>query len=121
MQRFDSRFFMYMEDTDLSYRLHLHKHQNLFVPQAGAIHEWGKGAEGGKIARAWHHHQSVWKYFLKHFQANGFSLIVLPAILIGQFPAGLSASAEEEVADAAQLAIIIAVVSFLLGLVLIHR
>ncbi len=84
MHRFDSRYFMYMEDTDLSYRLHLHKHQNLFVPQAGAIHEWGKGAEGGKIARAWHHHQSVLKYFLK-FQATGFALIVLPAILMVNF------------------------------------
>ncbi|MCM2273125.1 MAG: glycosyltransferase family 2 protein [candidate division Zixibacteria bacterium] len=84
MHRFDSRYFMYMEDTDLCYRLHLHKHQNLFVPRAGAIHEWGKGAEGGKITRAWHHHQSVLKYFLK-FQPTGFALIVLPAILIVNF------------------------------------
>lgn len=84
LQGFDTRYFMYMEDTDLSYRLHLYKHRNLFVPQAGAVHGWGQGAAGGKIFRAWQHHQSVWKYFLK-FQATGFALIVLPAILMLNF------------------------------------
>ncbi|MBK7143173.1 MAG: glycosyltransferase family 2 protein [bacterium] len=84
LKGFDERYFLYMEDTDLSYRVHLHKHQNIFVPQAGAVHGWGRGSTGGKIFRAWHHHQSVWKYFLK-FQATGFALIILPAILMLNF------------------------------------
>ncbi len=84
MRGFDPRFFLYMEDTDLSYRAHLHRHQNLFVSEAGASHGWGRGSGGGKVFRAWHHHQSVWRYFLKH-QATGFALIVLPAILLVNF------------------------------------
>lgn len=81
---FDPNFFLYMEDTDLSYRAYLLKSQNIFVPQAGAVHGWGSGAEGGKVFRAWHHHQSVWRYFLKH-QPTGFALIILPAILMLNF------------------------------------
>ncbi len=84
LKGFDERFFLYMEDTDLSYRAYLHKRQNIFVPEAGAVHGWGSGAEGGKVFRAWHHHQSVWKYFLKH-QPTGFALIILPAILMVNF------------------------------------
>jgi GT2 family glycosyltransferase len=81
---FDRRFFLFMEDTDLCRRLDLAGYHNLFVPQAGAVHAWGQGSRSGKITRAWHHHHSVWRYFLKHFP-NGFSLILLPAILCVNF------------------------------------
>ena len=77
---FDERFFMYMEDTELSCRLNQSGYRNLFVPSAGGVHLWGRGSAGGRIARLWHHHMSVWKYFLKHVP-NGFSVIVLPALL----------------------------------------
>jgi GT2 family glycosyltransferase len=77
---FDARFFMYMEDTDLSQRLFMSGFLNLYVPQAGAIHGWGKGSSAGKLRRAWHHHQSLWRYFLKHYP-TGFSLILLPVLL----------------------------------------
>jgi GT2 family glycosyltransferase len=78
--RFDTRFFMYMEDTDLSLRLHQHGRVNLFVPAAGGIHRWGRGSREGQIRRLWWHHHSVWKYFLKHVP-NGFSVVVLPVLL----------------------------------------
>ncbi|MFZ1684331.1 MAG: glycosyltransferase family 2 protein [Candidatus Zixiibacteriota bacterium] len=77
---FDQRFFLFMEDTDLCRRLSYSGYTNLYVPQAGAEHQWGRGSRTGHIVRAWHHHQSVWRYFLKHYP-NGFSLILLPAIL----------------------------------------
>ncbi len=81
---FDERFFMYMEDTDLSYRLNLLGYSNYFLPQAGGIHLWGKGSSGGHIIRSYHHHLSVWKYFLKHF-SGGFSILFLPIVLFGNF------------------------------------
>ncbi|PWB67665.1 hypothetical protein C3F09_13030 [candidate division GN15 bacterium] len=77
---FDPRFFMYMEDTDLSLRLHYAGYVNLFVPHAGGVHGFGVGSRAGRLKRSWHHHQSVWKYFLKHFP-NGFSLFLLPVLL----------------------------------------
>ncbi len=81
---FDERFFMYMEDTDLSYRLSLLGLSNYFLPQAGGVHLWGKGSSGGRIIRSWYHHLSVWKYFLKHFP-GGFSILFLPFILTMNF------------------------------------
>ncbi len=80
LRGFDSRFFMYMEDTDLSLRLHYAGCVNLFVPDAGGVHGFGQGSQVGRLKRSWYHHQSVWKYFLKHFP-NGFSLILLPVFL----------------------------------------
>jgi len=77
---FDNRFFMYMEDTDLCYRLHRRGYTNLFVPAAGGVHAWATGSSAGRVRRAWLHHQSVWKYFLKHLP-NGFSVLILPVLL----------------------------------------
>jgi GT2 family glycosyltransferase len=88
MGGFDTRFFMYVEDTDLCYRLQLTGFRNLFVPAAGGVHRWGTGAGHGRIWRSRHHHLSMWKYFLKH-QANGFSLIILPVFLLANFLLGI--------------------------------
>lgn len=78
--QFDRRFFMYMEDTDLCFRLGQSGYRNLFVPSAGGIHDWGKGSSAGWLQRSWYHHVSVWRYFLKHCP-NGFSILLLPALL----------------------------------------
>ena len=84
MRGFDERFFMYMEDTDLSFRLHLADYHNLFVPTAGGVHSWGAGSDAGRIRRLRYHHWSVWKYFLRHFP-NGFSVLLLPLLLAVNF------------------------------------
>ena len=81
---FDRRFFMFMEDTDLSLRLHQLGYRNLFVPTTGGIHHWGKGAKAGRVRREYYHHVSMWKYFLKHVP-NGFSVVVLPLLLLVNF------------------------------------
>lgn len=81
---FDERFFMYMEDTELCVRLHQSGYSNLFVPKAGGVHLWGRGSGGGRVTRLWHHHMSVWRYFLKHFP-NGFSVVALPFLLLLNF------------------------------------
>lgn len=84
MRGFDERFFMFMEDTDLSLRLHLADYHNLFVPSAGGVHSWGHGSDTGRLSRLRYHHLSVWKYFLKNFP-NGFSVILLPLLLSFHF------------------------------------
>jgi len=80
LKGFDPRFFMYMEDTDLSLRAHRTGYKNYFVPEAGGVHRWGTGSTSGRIVRAWRHHWSLWQYFLKH-EPNGFSLVLLPMLL----------------------------------------
>jgi len=81
---FDDRFFLFMEDTDLSLRLHKAGYTNLVVPAAGGIHRWGAGSDLERKRRLWYHHLSVWKYFLKHFP-NGFSVVLLPLLLTLNF------------------------------------
>lgn len=74
---FDERFFLYVEDTDLSYRLQLQGYRNFFVPAAGGVHHWGRGSRTGRITRNWRHHVSLLKYFSKH---NGWLLVMLLAL-----------------------------------------
>jgi O-antigen biosynthesis protein len=78
---FDKRFFMFMEDTDLSLRIGQAGQKIYFVPQAGAVHYWGEGAKVSTIKRRWYHHLAVWKYFIKHYP-NGISVFVLPLALL---------------------------------------
>ncbi len=77
---FDPRFFLFMEDTDLSLRICQAKRKIYFIPEAEAIHYWGKGSKISRSRRTWYHHVSVWKYYLKHYP-NGFSLFLLPVAL----------------------------------------
>ena len=81
LKGFDRRFFMYMEDTDLCFRLDRRGFSNLFAPGAGGVHHWAQGSNVGRIRRAWWHHSSLWKYFMKHVP-NLFSLVILPVLLL---------------------------------------
>jgi N-acetylglucosaminyl-diphospho-decaprenol L-rhamnosyltransferase len=77
---FDERFFVYMEDTDLSCRLAAAGHPCLFVPAAGAVHTWGQSSSAGRTRRAIHHHVAMGKYFRKH-DPGWFSSAVMPVLL----------------------------------------
>ncbi len=77
---FDSRFFMFMEDVDLCLRLGLLGYRNYFVPEAGAVHLWGRGSRAGKFRRNLHHHLNVWRYFMKH-HGNILTYTLLPFAL----------------------------------------
>lgn len=78
--RFDQRFFMYVEDTDLCYRLSQAGYKNYYIPSVGGVHLWGKGSEVSSLRRSFYHHRSMWKYFLKH-HLSFFSLFILPFLL----------------------------------------
>ncbi len=77
---FDSRFFMFMEDVDLCLRVGLLGYNNYFVPEAGAVHLWGKGSRVGKFRRNLYHHVNVWRYFIKHYPSV-VSYVLLPLAL----------------------------------------
>lgn len=81
---FDGRFFLFMEDTDLCFRTRQAGRKIYFIPGAGGIHFWGESSDISPIRRSWHHHISVWRYFLKHYP-NGFSIFFLPLALMVNF------------------------------------
>ncbi|MCH7690020.1 MAG: glycosyltransferase family 2 protein [candidate division Zixibacteria bacterium] len=82
--RFDERFFMYMEDTDLCKRLIMAGFKNYYVPFAGAVHDWGRGSQAGTVRRSLYHHLSLYKYFSKHRQ-DWLARFVLPLPLLVNF------------------------------------
>ena len=63
---FDERFFMFMEDTDLSKRAIEIGLINQYLPSATAIHKWGRGSSISHQRRRYYHHLSLWHYFRKH-------------------------------------------------------
>ena len=81
---FDERFFMYLEDTDLSLRLAKAGYANVFVPEAGGVHHWRMGSSSRRVTRNWHHHRSVWKFFCKHSE-NPSEKALLPVLLAFNF------------------------------------
>lgn len=60
---FDERFFMYLEDVDLSRRIGSVS-RTIFCPDATVIHEYGKGSYRNPRL-LWYHIQSAVKYFNK--------------------------------------------------------
>jgi len=82
--RFDSGFFMFMEDTDLCKRLNMLGFSNYFLPQAGGVHEWGTGSSAGFFKRNWYHHRSVFRYFRKH-RRGPETYLLLPVLLTLNF------------------------------------
>jgi GT2 family glycosyltransferase len=81
---FDPRFFMYMEDTDLSLRAARAGFVNLFAPDSGAVHGWGRSSRTGRMRRRWYHHRSLWKYFRK-YEHSPFVLFLALCLLAVNF------------------------------------
>ena len=100
---FDERYFCYMEDVDVGFRLRLAGHTSRYAPQAWVTHV-GSAASGGKRSSfaTYHGHRNmVWTYIKNmpgplfwallplHLAANIASLLVLAAR--GQGRIGLQA------------------------------
>jgi GT2 family glycosyltransferase len=61
---FDERFFMYLEDTDLSRRIH-RVSKTVYYPEVSIYHEYGKGSyKNPKLLK--YHLDSAIKYFNKY-------------------------------------------------------
>lgn len=87
---FDPSFRLYLEDTDLCYRLKQAGYQVLYVPAAGARHQWGASTRHYRFRRILWHHASVWRYFRKHHHAAA-TLVLLPLLAVNM---GLSLTIE---------------------------
>jgi len=85
---YDPRFFLYLEDTDLSLRLDRQGFANVFVPAAGGTHYWQQGSNSGYLKRNWYHHCSVWRYFRKHRPGTS-NMMLLLLLLVVNFLLGL--------------------------------
>ena len=77
---FDERFFMYMEDTDLCFRIAEAQKRVYFLPNAGGVHSWGAGSRASRRERERWHSESVLLYFKKH-HPGVFSSLFLPLLL----------------------------------------
>jgi GT2 family glycosyltransferase len=77
---FDASFFMYMEDTDLCYRLRQAGFRTVFVPGAGGVHLWGHATRRYRFRRIIWHHRSVWQYFARRKAPWGNRLLLGPAL-----------------------------------------
>ena len=78
---FDERYFMYVEDIDLGFRLQLAGYRCLFVPEA-RVHHIGSATTGRESAfSVYHGHRNlVWNYFKN--MPLGLLLLGLPLHLI---------------------------------------
>lgn len=81
---FDERYFLYMEDTDLSRRSAIAGYTNWFVPQAGGVHYWQEGSRESDWRREWRHHVALIHYFQKH-QPGIVSSLFLPLLILVHF------------------------------------
>lgn len=64
---FDEDFFMYVEETDLFYRIKKNGWEVYFLPSAKIVHLWGKSAEQAGYLMAVEARRSVELFFRKHY------------------------------------------------------
>ncbi len=77
---FDESFFLYMEDTDLCYRLAGQGYKILYVPGAKAVHLWGHSTCHYRFRRIIWHHVSAWRYFRKYHKSIWRQAILIPLV-----------------------------------------
>ncbi|MDQ6721508.1 MAG: glycosyltransferase family 2 protein [Candidatus Dormibacteraeota bacterium] len=69
---FDPRYFMFGEDIDLCYRLHLGGWKVFYLPTASAIHRKAAATIQAQREALYQRHRSMWTYHFKH-HAEGVS------------------------------------------------
>ena len=77
---FDPSFFMYMEDTDLCYRLREAGYRTVYIPEAEGVHLWGHATRRYRFRRLIWHHRSVWHYFARRETSWANRLLLGPAL-----------------------------------------
>lgn len=79
---FDERFFLYVEDTDLCYRMKKKGYEIYYLPEAEVIHYHGKSRKYLGIKSLYLLRKSIYLFFRKHHKLNIFKKIFLTLGLI---------------------------------------
>lgn len=82
---FDKRFFMYVEDTDLCYRLKDIGKSLTYLGDLQIIHHWGASTKIKPTKMILMHHISIKKYFTKHFPKKKLANLFLKLQLLVNF------------------------------------
>lgn len=80
----DTQFFMYCEDVDFCYRARQEGWRTRYLPLVTVRHEIGGSAERVKPAMIRARHESLWKYYRKHFARNPIKDAVTYAGIFGR-------------------------------------
>jgi N-acetylglucosaminyl-diphospho-decaprenol L-rhamnosyltransferase len=78
---FDPTFHLYLEDTDLCFRLARAGYKTYYEPAATASHIWGASTSHYRFRRIVWHHVSVWRYFVKHRRSPLVLSLLFPLLL----------------------------------------
>jgi len=62
----DTRFFLFVEDIDLSVRIRKAGYKIYYLPEARIIHHWGGSTSKHMTRSIWNHHISLFKFFQKY-------------------------------------------------------
>lgn len=98
---FDERYFMYLEDVDLCWRLHRAGWRVRYEPDAEVVHEQGRSASRRPYAMLLAHHRSMWRFARQSAEGNEKKL--LPFVAVGLVTRLLLAWAEHFVGPRSRL------------------
>jgi|APLak6261658528_1056013.scaffolds.fasta_scaffold05042_2 GT2 family glycosyltransferase len=82
---FDERFFVYLEDLDLSLRAHQGGWRSIYLAEAQAFHAEGGTSRQVKARRLFYSLRSRILFVFKHFNPFSATLVLLTALLIEPF------------------------------------
>lgn len=82
---FDERFFVYLEDLDLSYRVNNLGYRTMYLSDAEAFHKGGGTSEQVKALRLFYSLRSRIQYAFKHFNYLQASIIFLFTMFVEPF------------------------------------
>ncbi len=80
---FDTGYFMYVEDLDLSWRLKQAGWRVFFEPEAVVVHDQGLSAKRYPYKMIFAHHLSTWRFSAR--TSRGATIFLLPFIGIALF------------------------------------
>ncbi|MDD4960469.1 glycosyltransferase family 2 protein [Rhodoferax sp.] len=86
---FDTRFFVYLEDLDFSFRAHLTGYRSVYLADAQAFHAGGGTSNQIKARRLFYSLQSRLLYAFKHFSWLGAVVTMLATLFIEPFSRSL--------------------------------